>query len=150
MVHFVLTLFSLFYSEDLHIYWFFFPGNILGILSYETNTKKLLGAVEWNLGKSWGHWIFLVGGKKNSILSSILKVQRFEHWFFSRNQVLEKKQQHLTCLLLLFSHQVTLCDPMDFSMPVFSVLHCLLELAQVHVHWIGDAFQPSYPHPGPF
>ena len=73
--------------------------------------------------------------KKISILLSISKVQRFEHWFFSRNQVLEKKQQHLTCLLLLlFSHQVTLCDPMDFSMPVFSVLHYLPELAQVHVH----------------
>ena len=28
----------------------------------------------------------------------------------------------------------TLCDPLDCSMPVFPVLHHLLELAQTHVH----------------
>ena len=26
-----------------------------------------------------------------------------------------------------------------------SVLHHLLELAQTHVHWVGDAIQPSHP-----
>ena len=39
----------------------------------------------------------------------------------------------------------TLCDPMDCSTPGFPVLHHLLELAQSHVHWVGDAFQPSRP-----
>ena len=29
---------------------------------------------------------------------------------------------------------LTLCDPMDCSMPGFPVLHCLLEFAQIHVH----------------
>ena len=37
----------------------------------------------------------------------------------------------------------TLCSPMDCSMPGFPVLHHLLELAQTHVHWVGDAIQPS-------
>ena len=27
----------------------------------------------------------------------------------------------------------------------FSVLHCLPELAQIHVHWVHDAIQPSHP-----
>ena len=27
------------------------------------------------------------------------------------------------------------------------VLHCLLEFAQVHVHWVSDAIQPSHPLP---
>ena len=36
-------------------------------------------------------------------------------------------------------------NPMDCSTPGFSVLHHLLEFAQVHVHWIGDAIQPSHP-----
>ena len=40
---------------------------------------------------------------------------------------------------------LTLWDPMDCSMPGFSVLHHLPELAQTHVHWIGDAIQPSRP-----
>ena len=29
----------------------------------------------------------------------------------------------------------------------FPVLHCLLEFAQTHVHWVGDAIQPSHPMP---
>ena len=40
---------------------------------------------------------------------------------------------------------LTLCDPMDCSMPGFPVHHQLLELAQTHVHWDGDAIQPSHP-----
>ena len=40
---------------------------------------------------------------------------------------------------------VQLCDPMDCSMPDFLVLHCLPELAQIHVHWVNDAIQSSHP-----
>ena len=39
----------------------------------------------------------------------------------------------------------TLCHPMDCSMPGFPVHHQLLELAQTHVHRVGDAIQPSHP-----
>ena len=35
--------------------------------------------------------------------------------------------------------------PMDCSMPGSSVLHYLPEFVQIHVHWVGDAIQPSYP-----
>ena len=38
-----------------------------------------------------------------------------------------------------------LCHPMDCSTPGFPVIHCLLELAQTHVHWVSDAIQPSHP-----
>ena len=41
----------------------------------------------------------------------------------------------------------TLCDPMDCSMPGSPVLHYLPEFAQIHVHWVGDAFYPSHPLP---
>ena len=34
---------------------------------------------------------------------------------------------------------------MDCSMPGFPVLHHLPELAQTHVHGVGDAIQPSHP-----
>ena len=40
---------------------------------------------------------------------------------------------------------LTLCDPMDCSTPDFPVLHYLLEFAQTHVHWVGDAIQTSHP-----
>ena len=39
----------------------------------------------------------------------------------------------------------TLCHPMSCSMLGFCVLHYLPEFAQIHVHWVGDAIQPSHP-----
>ena len=38
----------------------------------------------------------------------------------------------------------TLCDPTDCSTPGFPVQDQLPELAQIHVHQVGDAIQPSY------
>ena len=40
---------------------------------------------------------------------------------------------------------LTLCDPMDCSSPGFLVHHQRPELAQTHVHQVGDAIQPSNP-----
>ena len=40
---------------------------------------------------------------------------------------------------------LTLCDPVDCSMPGFPVHYQLPELAQTHVHQVGDAVQPSHP-----
>ena len=40
---------------------------------------------------------------------------------------------------------LTLCDPMDCSMPGLPVHHQLLESTQTHVHCVGDAIRPSYP-----
>ena len=38
---------------------------------------------------------------------------------------------------------------MDYSVPGFPVLLCLLEFAQTHVHWVNDAIQPSHPLSSP-
>ena len=43
----------------------------------------------------------------------------------------------------------TLCNPMNCSTPGFPVYHQLLELTQAHVHWVGDAIQPSHPLSSP-
>ena len=40
---------------------------------------------------------------------------------------------------------LTLCNPMDYSMSGFPKLHCLPKLAQIHIHWVTDAIQPSQP-----
>ena len=42
-----------------------------------------------------------------------------------------------------------LWNPMDCSTPGFPVLHYLPEFAQTHVHWVGDAIQPSHPLSSP-
>ena len=39
---------------------------------------------------------------------------------------------------------LTPCDSMDCSTPGFFVFHCLPEFAQIHVHEISDAIEPSH------
>ena len=41
------------------------------------------------------------------------------------------------------------CDPMDCNMPGLPVHHRLPELAQTHVHQVGEAIQPSHPLSSP-
>ena len=43
----------------------------------------------------------------------------------------------------------TLCDPMNCSIPGVPVHHQLPESTQTHVHWVGDAIQPSHPLSSP-
>ena len=53
----------------------------------------------------------------------------------------------------IFTHLcLTLFNSMDCSTPGSPVFHCLLEFAQMHVHWVGDAISPSHllPPPSPF
>ena len=45
---------------------------------------------------------------------------------------------------------LTLCNPMNHSTPGLLVHHQLLESTQTHVHWAGDAIQPSHPLSPPF
>ena len=43
----------------------------------------------------------------------------------------------------------TFCDPMNLSMPGLPVHHQLPEFTQTHIHWVGDAIQPSDPLSSP-
>ena len=43
----------------------------------------------------------------------------------------------------------TLCNPMSCSTPGLPVQHQLPEPTQTHVHWVGDAIQPSHPLSSP-
>ena len=72
----------------------------------------------------------------------------------------EKLESHCICLWaaqkldrmiqswVQFSSVTQLCltlhDPVNCSTPDFLVHHQLPELAQTHVHWVGDAIQPSH------
>jgi len=44
---------------------------------------------------------------------------------------------------------LTLCDPMNCSMPSLPIHHQLLEFTQTHIHWVSDAIQPSHPLSSP-
>ena len=64
------------------------------------------------------------------------------------------KRKHLYILYISQFSSVTqscptLCDPMDCSTPGLPVHHQLPEFTQTHVHWVGDAIQPSHPLSSP-
>ena len=60
---------------------------------------------------------------------------------FSRPQSLQFRSVAQSCL--------TLCHPMDCSMPGLPVHHQLPESTQTHVHRVDDAIQPSHPLSSP-
>ena len=51
----------------------------------------------------------------------------------------------LSSLFLVPKLCLSVCNPMNRSAPGFPVLQRLPGLAQVHVHQVGDAIQPSHP-----
>ena len=65
--------------------------------------------------------------------------------------VAEQSELAICCCSVTVSW-LTIGNPIDCSMPGFPVLHQLLEFAQIHVHRVGDAIQPSHPllPPSPF
>ena len=70
---------------------------------------------------------------QSTSFGTLLHASNLHYIFFSSGQF--SSVAHL-CL--------TLCNPMDCSTLGFPVHHQLLELAQTHVHWVGDAIQPSH------
>ena len=59
----------------------------------------------------------------------------------------------LICISVQFSSvtqsSLTLWDPVNRSTPGLPVHHHLPEFTQTHVHWVGDAIQPSHPLSSP-
>ena len=88
-----------------------------------------------------------------------MRKERIHHNWIKKNESKLKSQTPAFCskdwtdrqnvLYIQFSSVaqsfLTLCDPTDCSTPGFPVHHHLLELTQTHVHWVGDAIQPSHP-----
>ena len=63
--------------------------------------------------------------------------------------IAEGNHQVALCKMVQFSSVaqscLILCDRMNRSMPGLPVHHQLPEFTQTHVHWVGDAIQPSHP-----
>ena len=67
------------------------------------------------------------------------------HWFFSFFPPPKDLHMYSSQFSSVVQLCLTLCKPMDCSMPGFPVHHQLLELAHTHVHQVGDAIQPFHP-----
>ena len=72
-------------------------------------------------------------------------VTRTSTWSFTVSESTASPMSSDSLLLFLTKACSTLCNPMNCSMPGFSVLHYFQEFAQTHVHWAGAAVQPSHP-----
>ena len=72
-------------------------------------------------------------------LPSFVKAPPYIHTTFSLFSLLS-----VCCCYSVTQSCLTLYNPMDYSTPGFPVLHYLLEFSQAHVHWVGDAIQPSH------
>ena len=54
--------------------------------------------------------------------------------------------EHIICPISSVAQSCpTVCSPMDCSMPGLPVHHQLPEFTRTHLHWVGDAIQPSHP-----
>ena len=73
--------------------------------------------------------------KKKSILVIEVKLGNY----------LLHKEQYSVMFSSVTQSCSTLCDPMDCSTPGLLIHHQLPVLTQTHVHWVGDAIQPSHP-----
>ena len=80
----------------------------------------------------------------NFVLSSIYQTFWIQTTFLHYTWVLLETQFSSVTQLCL-----TLCDPMDCSMPGLPVHHQLPELTQTHIHRVSDAIQPSHPLSSP-
>ena len=76
----------------------------------------------------------------------------FHYWFHAITSIwimwlyiMQNINKNICCCCSVAKSCPTLCDPMDYSMPCSPVLHYLLEFAQIHIHGVGDANQPSHP-----
>ena len=73
----------------------------------------------------------------------------FEYWFFPQPCNMLANSNKYICRFIQISSVAqscpTLCDPMNCSTPGLPVHHQLPEFTQTHVHWVGDAIQPSHP-----
>ena len=67
---------------------------------------------------------------------------------FLRSEILLPSRL-LFCWCSVTHWWLSLCDPMDCSMPGSPVLHHLPDFVQIHVHEVGDAIQPSHPLSSP-
>ena len=73
---------------------------------------------------------------------SIFKIQPHllnGHWYLLSRHNHLGKWLFKNCCCSVTKPCLTLCDPMEYSRPVSSVLYCLPEFAQIHVRWFSDA-----------
>ena len=97
------------------------------------------------MAKTWGN-----NGKSDRLFFGL---QNHCRWWLKpwNSKVLApwKKSYDQPSSAQLFGHVQLFATPWDCSMPGLPLHLQLPELAQTHVHWVGDVIQPSHPLSSP-
>ena len=119
--------------------------------------------MDMNLSKLWeivedrGTWCAVVHGVTESWtrlstwteLSFLMANVFFKYCIYVAASGLSCSIQNILncgiCCCSVTKLSLMLCDPMNHSMPGFSIHHYLTEFAQTCVHWVSDAIQPFHP-----
>ena len=108
-------------------------------------SAKILGYVCFILAQ-----LFLGNWKNHLTVISFIPVLTPEWMSWSKNPIRAYLFFKFFIVVVVAKSCRTLCDPVNCSMPGFPVLCYLPEFAQIWVHWVGDAIQPSHPLLPPF
>ena len=100
-----------------------------------------------SFSEQWQLWSVMVSVGHGFSLRIINYLKRSCGWVVLRLETIKGQMTHLCCCCccLVLKPSPTLCYPMDCSTLGFPVLHCLLEFAETHVHWVSDAIQSFHP-----
>ena len=140
--------------------WTCFDGERKGTRHTHPRAFALMVTSSWMLFPEFSMWLFPSGHSGLSLnMPSLQRLPWLHRHSFLPNFYFLCSILHdlilfywLICLLdtsVQFSSVAqscpTLCDPRDWSMQGLPVHHQLPEFTQTHVHWTGDAIQPSHP-----
>ena len=85
----------------------------------------------------------------NFVLYILLTIRDINQWVSYYLQTSKRRGWIFSQFSSFAQSCLTLCNPVDCSVPGFHVHHQLLELTETHVHWLGNAIQPSCPLSSP-
>ena len=92
------------------------------------------------------------------ILLNLMFIPETQHWFivwkvisiiYPQHSSKSERYNYFNQFISVIQSYPTLCNPMDCSTPGLPVHHQLLDLTQIHIHWVGDAIQSSHPLSSP-
>ena len=122
----------------------FLPGEFHGQRNLVPNRLQSMSFKESNTTESLNtnaHTVIIFKNAGSQVLNSLENSIELLLWFL----ILYFCYEMFFCCCSVTKFSLTLCDPMNCSMPAFHILHYHPEPAQTHVHWISDAIQPSHP-----
>ena len=104
----------------------------------DSNIHELIKEKSHNLLYfTFNHWAQFVG-------ISVYNMQSLYLSAFEKKKLSLRLTTNCTQFSSVTQSCPTLCDPMNCSTPGLPVHYQLPEFTQTHVHWVGDAIQPSH------